>query len=238
MRALVTTSVLGLLLLAPARSQSPTDAAGSFDQPQLSAAMKTIQFVHIKLWFAGKLGNWRLAAYELNQIAPLLERAAARSSTNKEDTAAYLAALQNAVEAKDAAGFIKSYTELTNDCNACHRSAGRDFINVQVPASSPFVDQDFVDRTAEGRRLVQTTCGICHAVPGKPNVPLGWRFKAPSFVELARRPSFTEASLRQLLASDHRRVGPDQAMPNPRLSDDQIEEILAYFRDLKAQEKH
>jgi hypothetical protein len=32
--------------------------------------MKTVQFVQIKLCFAGKSGNWRLAAYELNQSAP------------------------------------------------------------------------------------------------------------------------------------------------------------------------
>jgi hypothetical protein len=30
----------------------------------------------------------------------------------------------------------------------------------------------------------------------------------PSFADLARRPPFTEASLRQLLASNDRRVGP------------------------------
>lgn len=238
MRALVTTSILGLLLLASVHAEPPTDAAAFPDHPQLSAAMKAVQFVHIKLWFAGKLRNWRLAAYELNQIAPLLEQAATSSSIRKEDIVAHLSALRNAVEAKDAAGYIKGYTELTNDCNACHRSAGRDFINVQVPATSPFVDQDFADRTAEGRRLVHTICGVCHMVPGKPNVPLGLRFSAPSFAELVRRPSFTEASLRQLLASDHRRVGPDRAMPNPRLSDDQIEELVAYFNDLKAQERH
>jgi hypothetical protein len=67
-------------------------------------------------------------------------------------------------------------------------------------------------------------------------VPLGLSFPAPSFAELVRRPSFTDASLRQLLASNHRRVGPDQAMPNPRLSDSQIEEIVAYFDDLKAEQ--
>ena len=62
-------------------------------------------------------------------------------------------------------------------------------------------------------------------------------FSAPSFVELARRPSFTEAILRQLLTSEHRRVGPAQAMPNPRLNDSQIDDIVAYFEALKAEQK-
>ena len=239
MRALVTTALLGLILLAPApaRAEPPTDTARTSDQPELPAAMNTVQFVHVKLWFAGKLGNWKLAAYELNQIASPLEQAARRSPTNKENIATPLAALRNAVEAKDVAGFIKSYTDLTNGCNACHRSAGYGFINVQVPATSPFVDQDFADRVAEGRTLAHAICGICHVVPDKPNVPLGLSFSAPSFADLARRPSFTEASLRQLLASNHRRVGPDQAMPNPRMSDNQIEELVAYFEDLRVEQK-
>lgn len=165
MRALATTALLGLILLAPARAEPPTDTARTLDQPELAAAMNTVQFVHIKLWFAGKLGNWKLAAHELNQIASPLEQAASRSPTNKEDIATPLAALRNAIEAKDVASFIKSYTELTNGCNACHRSAGYGFINVQVPATSPFVDQDFADRVAEGRTLAHAICGICHVVP-------------------------------------------------------------------------
>jgi hypothetical protein len=43
--------------------------------------------------------------------------------------------------------------------------------------------------------------------------------------------------LRELLASEHRRVGPDKAMPNPRLNDAQIAEIVAYFEALKAEQK-
>jgi mono/diheme cytochrome c family protein len=52
---------------------------------------------------------------------------------------------------------------------------------------------------------------------------------------VARRPWFTETSLRQLLASNHRRVGPDQAMPNPRLSENQIDAIVAYLEALRAE---
>lgn len=237
MRPLVTSSVLGLLLLASAHAEPPADTAGTLTRPEISAAMKTIQLVHIKLWFSGKLGNWKLAAYELEQITRLLEQATRRSPTGGESNGASAAELRIAIETKDAAGFIRSYTDLTNGCNACHRSAGYDFINVQVPLTSPFPNQDFADRIAEGRTLAHAICGICHAVPDKPNVPLGLSFPAPSFAELVRRPSVTDASLRQLLASHHRRIGPNQAMPNPRLSDDQIDEIVAYFRDLRNEER-
>jgi hypothetical protein len=38
------------------------------------------------------------------------------------------------------------------------------------------------------------------------------------------------------LASNHRRIGHEQAMLNPHLSEDQIEQIVAYFEVLKARQ--
>ncbi len=241
LRAFVTATILGLLVLTPAHAQPATDAT-------LSDLMMTTQLRHIKLWFAGKLGNWRLAVYELNQIQSGLDQAAKRfpPGATPDQFAAQIAALRDAIEAKNVARFAKAYTELTNGCNACHRAAGRDFISVQVPPVSPFTDQVFSDQVAEGRNLAHVICGTCHLVPGAnatptpslsaPNRPAP-RFPAPGFAELATRPSVTEASLRQLLASNHRWIGADQAMPNPRLNESQIDEIVAYFEALKAQQK-
>lgn len=242
----VTATILGLLLLTPAHAQPATDT-------NLSELMLTTQFRHIKLWFAGKLGNWRLAGYELDQMQSGLDQAAKRfpAGATPDAFAAQIAALRNAIDAKNVAGFTRAYTELTNGCNACHRAAGRDFISVQVPPVSPFTDQVFPDQVAEGRNLAHVICGTCHLVPDSaaaaptaspspslsaPNRPAP-RFPAPSFAALAARPSFTETSLRQLLASNHRWIGADQAMPNPRLSESQIEEMVAYFEALKAQQK-
>jgi len=225
--------------LEPAAAQQPTEQATRPDAPGLSEQMTATQFRHIKLWFAGKLGNWKLATYELDLLASSLDEAAKRApvGATTEDTARQTASLRNAIDAKDLAAFTKAYSELTNACNACHRAAGRGFISVQVPTVSPFTDQDFADQVAEGRKLAYTVCGVCHVVPDKPNAPLALGFSAPSFVDLARRPSFTEATLRQLLTSEHRRVGPSQAMPNPRLNDTQIDEIVAYFEALKAEQR-
>ena len=230
--------LLLLCLLQPAWAQQPADHVARSDVP-LSEQMTATQFRHIKLWFAGKLGNWKLAAYELDLIASSLDEAAKRTPADAAAGAAtaQITSLRNAIDSEDPPAFIKAYSELTNACNACHRAAGRGFISMQVPAVSPFTDQDFADQLSEGRKLATTICGVCHVVPDKPNTPLGMRFSAPSFVELARRPSFTEASLRQLLSSEHRRVGPAQAMPNPRLNDNQIDDIVAYFDALKAEQK-
>jgi len=221
-----------------AQAQQPAETAARADA-SLSAQMTATQFRHIKLWFAGKLGNWKLAAYELDQLASGLDEAARRmpAGTAPDDTARQVTALRAAIDSKDSSAFTRTYSELTNGCNACHRAAGRGFVTVQVPAASPFTDQDFADQLTEGRKLAYNVCGVCHVVPDKPNAPLGMSFSAPSFVELARRPSFTEATLRQLLGSEHRRVGPGQAMPNPRLNDNQIDDIVAYFEALKAEQK-
>jgi mono/diheme cytochrome c family protein len=239
LRTTLTATLLGLVLLIPAHAQQPTDPAARPDHVGLSELMTATQIRHIKLWFAGKLGNWKLAAYELDQIASDLDQAATRVPAGAafEQVVRQIAALRSSMEARDVPGFSKAYGELTSACNSCHRAAGRGFISVQVPAVSPFADQDFADQVAEGRTLAYNVCGVCHVVPDKPNVPLALGFSAPSFIDLARRPSFTEKTLRQLLASDHRRVGPAQAMPNPRLNDTQIDDIVAYFEALKAEQK-
>jgi hypothetical protein len=44
----------------------------------------------------------------------------------------------------------------------------------------------------------------------------------------------TDESLRQFLSSNHRNLGQDRAMPNPRLAEYQIEEIIAYFATLQS----
>ena len=199
--------IFGLLMLAGAGAQPATDLVRS-DETGLSGAMIATQFAHIKLWFAAKLGNWRLAAYELNQLETGLAEASKRFPQTPEPVAGQLAALRNSIEARDLAAFRKAYTELTNGCNACHGEEGRDFIAVQIPLVSPFTDQSFADQVAEGRTLAHTICGTCHVAPDKANASPGPGLPAPSFAEVARRPSFTVASLRQLLASNHRRVGP------------------------------
>ena len=232
-------SFLSLLPVAPVQAQQPTTPIARPDEAGMPEQMITVQLRHIKLWFAGKLGNWKLATYQLDLLARDLDNAGKGIPVGSSagDTAGPIGSVRSAIDAKDAPAFAKAYSELTNTCNACHRAAGRGFISVQVPAVSPFTDQDFADRVAEGRTLAHTTCGVCHAVPDKPNVPLSLRFSAPSLVELARRPSFTESTLRQLLTSEHRRVGPDQTMPNPRLNSNQIDAIVAYFEALKLDQR-
>ena len=90
------------------------------------------------------------------------------------------------------------------------------------------------DQVAAGRKLAERACGACHVVTGqRDQVPL-LALPAPSFPVLAQRSEWTERSLREFLSSNHHYLGPAQAMPNPRLADYQIDEIVAYFMTLKA----
>ena len=90
------------------------------------------------------------------------------------------------------------------------------------------------DQVAAGRNLASRVCGACHVVtPQRDELPV-LTPPAPSFTVLAQRPSLTEAALREFLGSGHRGMGPHEAMPDPRLADYQIDEIVAFMLSLKA----
>jgi hypothetical protein len=115
--------------------------------PALGDVMTTVQWRHIKLWFAGKRENWDLASYELRQIKASLEEAVVfyRGIPVElvDATVDPIRGIDAAIKAKDGARFAKSYSALNDACNACHVGTGRSFIVIQTPTSSPFSDQLF-----------------------------------------------------------------------------------------------
>lgn len=89
------------------------------------------------------------------------------------------------------------------------------------------------DQIAAGREFARRVCGACHVV-----TPQGGEFPVlsppgPGFAVLAQRPQLTEPALRDFLTSNHGGMGPHEAMPNPRLADYQIDEIVAFMMSLK-----
>ena len=85
-----------------------------------------------------------------------------------------------------------------------------------------------------GRKFAHRVCGACHVVAQQRDELPVLAPPGPSFAVLAQRPLLTEQSLREFLGSNHRSMGPHEAMPNPRLADYQIDEIVAFFMTLKA----
>jgi hypothetical protein len=148
-RGLIVLAVCSLPLGAAAQSAVNTPSPQSY-VPRLGDIMNAAQTRHMKLWFAGKSANWELAAYEIGQLKMSLAEAALLYEgipvTNVTTMAEPLQALADAIGAKDASKFTKSYGDLTDRCNGCHQTMGRGFIIMRVPEVSPFADQRFAPK--------------------------------------------------------------------------------------------
>jgi len=123
--------------------------------PGLGALMTAlVQPRHTKLGLAGMAQNWEYAAYEIGELKETFEDvgkiilkhgslqiAPAIASTVKPT----MDAVDKAIKAKDEAAFTKAYADLTDACNACHKSADHPMIVIKVPsvAGTTFPDQDF-----------------------------------------------------------------------------------------------
>ena len=138
-----------LLCAWPLLAIAQTGKVGSVEQYALRLAdiMTAIQWRHAKLWFAGKMHNWELAAYEAGLIkAGLVDAAMLYSGipvSNVTTMAGSVQSISDAIEAKDSGKFAKAFGELTDGCNACHQSMGRGFIVMRVPTEQPFGNQRF-----------------------------------------------------------------------------------------------
>lgn len=131
---------------ASAQDASPQQgAAHEPPAPQISEIMTQQQKRHIKLWFAGRAGNWPLADYEIDQLkdgfGDLNEQLG--GNTVEKAVGPALAALEKAVEGKDRTAFTSAFDHLTAGCNSCHRTLDHAFIVIQRPLSLPYTDQSF-----------------------------------------------------------------------------------------------
>jgi hypothetical protein len=137
-----------LLLSSFAVAQSGvSESANEQHVQRLADIMSATQLRHIKLWFAGKSSNWKLADYELRQFkASLIEAASLYPDipvTNVTTMADPVQAVAEAIKAKDNRAFANTFGILTDACNTCHQSMGRGYIVMRVPTASPFSDQVF-----------------------------------------------------------------------------------------------
>ncbi|WP_407187636.1 c-type cytochrome [Bradyrhizobium centrosematis] len=228
--------IAAIFAAVAASSGAPAQPAPVDVSAALSDLMTRVQLQHAKLWFAGKLSNWSLATYEIQHIDDALERTSKLVPDPARIVAAkvQLQAVRQAVQQKDVPAFTKAYSALTNECNSCHRASGFASITIQVPVRPPVTNQLFVDQLTEGRAQAHASCGPCHVVEDASRESPASRPPAPSFLEIIDRPSFSADDIRQFLTSSHRRLGPGQAMPNPRLAEYQIDAIVAYLETLKA----
>jgi hypothetical protein len=141
--------ILGLASGLPLRAVAEEQDAG---RPTLSDLMVLTQLRHFKLWYAQRVDNWKLAAYELDQleatvgrIAKLYPAASSISQANliHEKTDPALSGLRRAISDRSKSRFEAAYKQITDACNQCHQAAEVGFIVVRVPTRSPFGNQIF-----------------------------------------------------------------------------------------------
>jgi len=121
-------------------------------RPTLSDLMALTQLRHFKLWYAERVGNWKLASYELDQMETTLGRikqlyptaaAIAQATLINDKMEPVLSDIRRAIEDKNNARFEAAYNHVTELCNQCHHAAGFGFIVVRVPTKSPYANQIF-----------------------------------------------------------------------------------------------
>lgn len=90
------------------------------------------------------------------------------------------------------------------------------------------------DQIASGRAFALKVCWVCHVV-AKDQTELPVLSKpAPSFLDIAQRPDLTAEALRKFLSTHNETMGKGGQMPNPRLVDYQIDEVVAYIVSLRS----
>lgn len=123
---------------------------GSFYTPGLGDLMHALQLRHAKLWFAGRAGNWELAAFEAHELHESLDRVALWHADSEEipmapSIKAYMQpgryALDQSIAQRNPTAFTAAFDRFTEGCNDCHRAAKHGFIVIQRPTVEPWSNQ-------------------------------------------------------------------------------------------------
>ena len=113
----------------------------------LGDVMTIIQLRHGKVWYAAKLGNWPLAAYEFERLVASLRQVAGMGPDLPFESDPETNPLADAIAAMDEASFDTAFQRMTDACNSCHETAGLEFIVIRPPTRfSPYSNQIFEPR--------------------------------------------------------------------------------------------
>jgi hypothetical protein len=140
-------AVAGCVLAASVASAQET-SSGEGNEINIGDVMGFQQQRHLKLWFAGRAGNWPLAEYEIDKLKDGFADIDKLIGGGTVDNAvgAPIAALEKAIESKNKDAFVRAFDQLTAGCNSCHRTLDHAFIVIQRPEVSPFGNQTFAPK--------------------------------------------------------------------------------------------
>lgn len=114
-----------------------------------------------------------------------------------------------------------------------YRSAAAALALGLLAAPAQAADATSAQQIAAGRSFALKVCWTCHVVAADQTAPPILSRPAPSFLVIAQRPDTGAASLRKFLSTHNETMGRAGQMPNPRLVDYQIDEVVAYILSLK-----
>jgi len=117
-------------------------------KPGLGEFMMGIQEHHAKLWFAGINKNWQLADFEVHEIGETLDDVKKYCTDRPEIKSLGIIdpavnTIKTAISKQDMDKFKAGFTELTKDCNTCHKDNQHGFNIITIPTSLPVTNQDF-----------------------------------------------------------------------------------------------
>jgi hypothetical protein len=137
--AVIGVTLLGVMLLGV------TVATAEDAMPGLGEIMTLQQLRHIKLWFAGRAGNWPLADYEVGELGEGFEDVDKLLGGDTVDkmVGGPMKELQKAIDDKNSAAFTTAFDHLTAGCNSCHHTLDHGFIAIQRPTALPYSNQNF-----------------------------------------------------------------------------------------------
>src|ERR1700740_2637519 len=119
--------LLGVAGMAP---NAAAPAGNGADIAGLGEIMTLQQLRHIKLWFAGRAGNWPLADYEVGELNEGFEdvKKLLGGDTVEKMVGAPIKDLQKAIDDKNRAAFMTAFDSLSAGCNNCHHTLDHAFI--------------------------------------------------------------------------------------------------------------
>ena len=89
------------------------------------------------------------------------------------------------------------------------------------------------DEVRKGHELAAIVCSNCHVAAADQRYNPLLNPPAPSFVSIAQRKNISAASLRNFVTTTHRGLDNPSGMPNPYLSDEQAQQVVAYILSLR-----
>ena len=120
-------------------------------QPGLDVLMAQIADRAARLYYAGRAGNWPLAAYFGRTLAKHLQRAAFLRPKYDEAIGAFLAEdyapVRAALDARDSAAFELAWAHMVERVNHWHDAYGKGYLVWRTPTTPP-PDLDFTPQTS------------------------------------------------------------------------------------------